>query len=99
MLMSELWMAHAQANMMLRPEQKTQLLGLRRTLLQTMATLLQERRMIQALIKASILSLLPLSSDLALRLSMSGKALLCSGLLQSRPVTTAVEGDCCAGLS
>ena len=39
--------------MMLRPEQKTQLLGLRRTLLQTMATLLQERRMIQALIKAS----------------------------------------------
>ena len=49
------WMAHAQANMMLRPEQKTQLLGLRRTLLQTMATLLQERRMIQALIKASLL--------------------------------------------
>ena len=55
MLMSELWRAHAQANMMLRPEQKTQLLGLRRTLLQTMATLLQERRMIQALIKASLL--------------------------------------------
>ena len=60
-LTSKLWMAHAQANMMLRSEQKTQLLDLRRTLLQTMATLLQERRMIQALIKASLLWLLPLA--------------------------------------
>ena len=40
--------------MELRPEQKMQLLQLRRQLMETMSTLLQERRMIQALIKASL---------------------------------------------
>jgi len=39
----------------LRLEQKMQLLQLRRQLMETMSTLLQERRMIQALIKASLL--------------------------------------------
>ena len=42
----------------LRHEQEVQLLQLRRQLLETMSTLLQERRMIQALIKA-ILQLSP----------------------------------------
>ena len=46
---------HAQANMALRQEQKMQLLQSRRHLMDTMATLLQERRMIQALIKARLL--------------------------------------------
>ena len=38
----------------LRPEQKSQLLQERRRLLETMGCLLQERQMIQALIKASL---------------------------------------------
>lgn len=38
----------------LRPEQKSQLLQERRRLLETMGGLLQERQMIQALIKASL---------------------------------------------
>ena len=48
-------MMHAKANMALREEQKAQLLQSRRQLMDTMAALLQERRMIQALIKASLL--------------------------------------------
>lgn len=47
-----------QGRMGLRHEQEVQLLQLRRQLLETMSTLLQERRMIQALIKA-ILQLSP----------------------------------------
>ena len=43
-----------QVNMGLRPEQKRQLLQERRRLLETMGSLLQERQMIQALIKASL---------------------------------------------
>ncbi len=46
---------HVKENMALRQEQKTQLLQSRRDLMDTMAALLQERRMIQALIKASLL--------------------------------------------
>lgn len=45
---------HVKANMALRQEQKKQLLQSRRHLMDTMAALLQERRMIQALIKARL---------------------------------------------
>ena len=48
-------LVHVQANMALREEQKFKLLESRRHLMDTMAALLQERRMIQALIKASLL--------------------------------------------
>ncbi len=44
---------NVKANMALREEQKFKLLESRRHLMDTMAALLQERRMIQALIKAS----------------------------------------------
>lgn len=45
-----------QANMALRPEQRNQLLQLRRQLLESLAALLQERCVIQALMKASLQS-------------------------------------------
>ena len=63
----------------LRPEQKRQLLQERRRLLETMGGLLQERQMIQALIKASLTAPLPSGCTLSSKLLSPLLCLLWSG--------------------